>query len=91
MIFVDCLLLFFLLVVYLCFHSPCTFVRWVPILDFYLQGFSSSLDEYLFSLSIVEVYIVKKSKALMTQFICFGGYNEIGNIEFDVIISDHTI
>jgi hypothetical protein len=27
--------------VYLCFHLPCTFVRWVPILDFYSQGFFS--------------------------------------------------
>jgi hypothetical protein len=28
--------------VYLCFHLPCTFDKWVPILDFYLQGFSST-------------------------------------------------
>jgi hypothetical protein len=25
----------------LCFHLPCIFYGWVPILDFYLQGFSS--------------------------------------------------
>jgi hypothetical protein len=39
----------FLLIVYFCFffrlcifafYLPCTFVGWVPILDFYLQGFS---------------------------------------------------
>jgi hypothetical protein len=28
--------------VYLCSHFPCTFDKWVPILDFYFQGFSSS-------------------------------------------------
>jgi hypothetical protein len=28
--------------VYLCSHLPCTFDGWVPILDFYLQGFSST-------------------------------------------------
>jgi hypothetical protein len=27
--------------VYLCFHLPCTFDGWVPILDFYLLGFFS--------------------------------------------------
>ncbi len=30
--------------VYLCSHLPCTFAGWVPILDFYLWGFSSSLS-----------------------------------------------
>ncbi len=40
--FVDCLLLFFSLgCVYLCSHLPWTSDEWVPIHDFYLQGFSS--------------------------------------------------
>jgi hypothetical protein len=26
--------------VYLCSHLPCTLDRWVPVLDFYIQGFS---------------------------------------------------
>jgi len=30
--------------VYLCSHLPCTFAGWIPILDFYLAGFSSSLS-----------------------------------------------
>jgi hypothetical protein len=39
---VDYLLFFFFLgCVYLCSHLPCTFDGWVPILDFYLQDFSS--------------------------------------------------
>ncbi len=25
--------------VYMCFHLPCTFDGWVPILEFYIQGF----------------------------------------------------
>jgi len=33
-------LVFSLGCVYLCSHLPCTFDRWVPILDIYLQGFS---------------------------------------------------
>ncbi len=70
---------------------PCTFARWVPILDFYLLGFSSFLDEYIFSLSIVEVCIAKKIQSFDDTIYRFGGYNEIGNIEFDVVISDHTI
>jgi hypothetical protein len=28
--------------VYLCSHLPCTFDGWVPVLDFYIQGFSTS-------------------------------------------------
>jgi hypothetical protein len=40
--FVQCLLLFFLWLVSTCFYLPCTFDGWVPILDFYLHGFSSS-------------------------------------------------
>ncbi len=30
--------------VYLCSHLPCSFDGWVPILDFYLQGFFSFLQ-----------------------------------------------
>ncbi len=46
MIFVDCSLLFFLWVVFTCvLFLPCTFDGWVPILDFYLQGFSSHLAQ----------------------------------------------
>ncbi len=42
LILVDCLLLFFTSgCVYLCSLLPRTFDRWVPILDFYLPGFSS--------------------------------------------------
>ncbi len=33
--------------VYLCSHLLCTFDRWVPILDFYLQGFSSFIPRNL--------------------------------------------
>jgi hypothetical protein len=33
---------FSLACVYLCSHLPCTFDGWFSILDFYLQGFSSS-------------------------------------------------
>jgi len=41
LIFVDYLLLLFSLgCVYLCSLLPCTFDGWVPILHFYLQGFS---------------------------------------------------
>ncbi len=40
LIFVDCLFLFFPSgCVYLCSLLPCTFVGWVLIIDFYLQGF----------------------------------------------------
>jgi hypothetical protein len=35
--------------VYVCFHLPCTFDGWVPILDFYVHDFSSI---YGFSLCI---------------------------------------
>ncbi len=41
LIFVDCFFLVFSSgCVYMCSLLPCTFVGWVLILDFYLQGFS---------------------------------------------------
>jgi hypothetical protein len=40
---IICFCFFSLGCVYLCSHLPCTFDGWVPILDFYLQGFSSFL------------------------------------------------
>jgi hypothetical protein len=37
---------------YMCSHLPCTFTGWVPILDFYLQGFSFFLKEIIYATKV---------------------------------------
>jgi len=36
---IVCFCIFFLDCDYMCSHLPCTFDGWVPVLDFYMQGF----------------------------------------------------
>jgi len=45
--------------VYLCFHLPCTFDGWVPILDFYFRGFffCNPIHEYKGEESNIELFI----------------------------------
>ncbi len=91
--FVHCLFFFFSLacVYLLCSHLPCcTCDGWVPILDFYLQDFSSS-----------KLFKVKKKTSLLERklqyvlFLCFydwgwGRYYLVGeSFEFQIWFQNH--